>query len=160
MPQRQSAGILLFREIHTEPEVLLVRHGGPFWKDKDAGAWSIPKGEFKQPETALEAAVREFKEETGSSVSGPFFPLPPVVQKAGKTVFAWAAAGNLDAESIVSNTFTMEWPPRSGKWQTFPEVDKAAWYTLPLAHEKINAAQRSFLLELENMLNQKGLKGK
>lgn len=150
--KRQSAGILLYRYHQGNLEVLLVHYGGPFWKDKELGTWSIPKGEYTEPETPLEAAVREFAEETGTAVTGPFIELTPIVQKGGKQVHAWAAEGNLDADNIVCNTFTMQWPPKSGNWQTYPEVDKAAWYTLPQAREKINEAQLSFLNELENKL--------
>jgi len=150
--KRQSAGILLYRLVNNELQVLLVHYGGPFWKDKDVGSWSIPKGEYTEPETPLQAALREFKEETGSEAHAPFIELTPIVQKAGKQVSAWAAEGNLNADAIVCNTFTMQWPPKSGLYQTFPEVDKAAWYNLTEAKEKINPAQISFLEELENKL--------
>ncbi len=150
--KRQSAGILLYRTFNGQLQVLLVHYGGPFWKDKDEGSWSIPKGEYTEPETPLEAAVREFKEETGTEVQGPFIPLEPIVQKAGKQVHAWAASGNLDADNIVCNTFTMQWPPRSGQWQSFPEVDKAVWYTIEEATTKINPAQVPFLEQLVQIL--------
>jgi predicted NUDIX family NTP pyrophosphohydrolase len=152
MVKRQSAGILLYRQEASEWQVLLVHYGGPFWKDKDIGVWSIPKGEFTEPETPLKAAVREFKEETGTQVNGPFIPLQPITQKAGKKVYAWATAGNLVAAEIVCNTFTMQWPPKSGQWQTYPEVDKAGWYSFEEAKEKINPAQIAFLEELAEKL--------
>jgi predicted NUDIX family NTP pyrophosphohydrolase len=148
MAKRKSAGILLYRNGATAPEVFLVLHGGPYWADKDAGAWSIPKGEIDEPETPLQAAIREFEEETGSALHGDFKELTPVVQKGGKQVFAFTFKGDIDAATIQSNTFTMEWPPKSGKWQTFPEVAKAAWFPVPVAREKINAAQLSFLDQL------------
>jgi predicted NUDIX family NTP pyrophosphohydrolase len=148
MAKRKSSGILLFRRKAPEPEVFLVLHGGPYWIGKDAGAWTIPKGEFEEPEHPMDTAIREFEEETGTRLNGAFIQLTPVFQKAGKQVFAWALEGDLDANAIRSNTFTMEWPPRSGKWQTFPEVAKGAWFSLTEAKEKINAAQVPFLDEL------------
>ncbi|MGV3656314.1 MAG: NUDIX domain-containing protein, partial [Chitinophagaceae bacterium] len=150
--KRQSAGILLYRIFNSELQVLLVHYGGPFWKDKDEGSWSIPKGEYAEPEMPLQAAVREFGEETGTQVQGPFIPLEPIVQKGGKQVHAWAAAGNLDADNIVCNTFSMQWPPKSGQWQSFPEVDKAAWYSIEEATIKINPAQVPFLDQLVKKL--------
>jgi predicted NUDIX family NTP pyrophosphohydrolase len=143
----------LYRDGAAETEVFLVLPGGPFWADKDAGAWSVPKGEFDDSETPLAAAVREFKEETGTLLQGDFRELKPVVQKAGKQVFAFALKGDLDATAIQSNTFKMEWPPKSGRWQTFPEVAKAQWFPVSIAKEKINAAQVAFLDEL--LLKQK-----
>src|SRR3954470_7668863 len=122
MAKRKSSGILLYRNGEKELEVLLVLPGGPFWVNKDAGAWSIPKGEFDDSETPLQAAIREFQEETGTVLQGDFLELQPVVQKAGKQVHAFAQKGDLDATAIISNTFKMEWPPKSGKWQSFPEV--------------------------------------
>ena len=144
---RKSAGILLYRFQKKELQVFLVHHGGPFWQNKDAGAWSIVKGEFID-ETPLEAAQREFKEETGSEIKGEFVELTPVKQKAGKLVYAFAIEGNINTENIVCNTFKMEWPTKSGKWKEFPEVDKAAWFTIKEAREKINKAQIAFLEEL------------
>jgi predicted NUDIX family NTP pyrophosphohydrolase len=132
--------------------VFLVHPGGPFWKNKDAGVWTIPKGEFTNDEPALDAAVREFREETGVALKGPFQPLSPVRQKGGKRVYAWAAPGDLDPQKIVSNTFDLEWPPRSGKTRTFPEVDKGAWYSLTAARHYINPAQIPFLEELEETI--------
>lgn len=148
MAKRKSAGILLYRIGPNGMEVFLVLHGGPFWANRDAGAWSVPKGEFDDPEEPLHAAIREFNEETGTLLHGDFIELKPIVQKAGKQVFAWALQGDIDAATIKSNTFTIEWPPKSGTWQTFPEVAKGAWFELPAAREKINAAQLSFLDEL------------
>jgi predicted NUDIX family NTP pyrophosphohydrolase len=139
----------LFRRKEAVVEVFLVLHGGPWWVGKDQGAWTIPKGEFDETELPLEAAIREFEEETGTLLRGPFIELTPVVQKAGKQVFAWAMEGDLDAAAIRSNTFTMEWPPRSGKRQAFPEVAKGAWFSLAEAQEKINGAQIPLLAELQ-----------
>jgi len=121
-------------------QVFLVHPGGPFFKNKDAGAWSIPKGEFLDDEDPLAAAKREFKEETGQSVDGKFIELTPAYLKSGKKVYAWAVEGDIDHEVIESNLFEMEWP-RSGKRQSFPEVDRAAWFSIDEAKEKINAAQ-------------------
>jgi len=146
--KKQSAGILLYRSIDPETEVLLVHPGGPFWKNKDDGAWTIPKGEFEESEEPLVAAIREFKEETGFSIQGEFKALSPIQQKAGKTVYAWAIEGNVDATKVKSNFFEMEWPPRSGKKQSFPEIDKACWYTLSNAREKINSSQAAWLDQL------------
>ncbi|WP_346318914.1 NUDIX domain-containing protein [Chitinophaga sp. YIM B06452] len=146
---KKSAGILLYRVKNNLPEVMLVHPGGPFWKNKDAGAWTIPKGEFAGDEEPLDAALRELQEETGLPVKkGACIPLAPVTQKGGKLILAWAMKGDLDATAISSNTFELEWPPRSGKKQMFPEVDKAAWFTLPEAREKINPAQVALLDEL------------
>jgi len=133
-------------------EVLLVHPGGPFWRNKDAGAWSIPKGETADDEDLLEAARREFEEETGCRPSGSFIPLSPVKQKSGKTVHAWAVEGEIDPASMKSNTFTMEWPPKSGKHADFPEVDRAEYFDLPTAKQKINPAQASLLTELVQIL--------
>ena len=138
---KQSAGILLYRKMSDQLQVFLVHPGGPFFKNKDAGVWSIPKGEFLDGEDALAAAKREFKEETGQPVDGKFIELTPVYLKSGKKVYAWAVEGDIDHEVIESNLFEIEWPPRSGKRQSFPEVDRAAWFTLDEAKEKINAAQ-------------------
>jgi predicted NUDIX family NTP pyrophosphohydrolase len=141
----------MYRFTGSEPGVLLVHPGGPFWAQKDAGAWSIPKGEFED-EDPLTAARREFLEETGSAVEGEFVALAPVTQKSGKTIQAWAVEGDLDPLTIRSNTFEMEWPPRSGRKQSFPEVDRAAWFSIHDAMEKINPAQRALLVELKEKL--------
>lgn len=127
--------------------------GGPFWKNKDEGAWSIPKGEYSMGEDPLAAARREFREETGFTVEGDFIPLTPVTQAGGKVVQAWALAGDCDPQKIRSNTFTLEWPPRSGKIREFPEVDRAGWFDLDTARKKINRAQVTFLDELERLLS-------
>ncbi len=152
MAKKQSAGILLYRFPQQHLEVFLVHPGGPFWKNKDAGAWSIPKGEFNENEEAFEAAKREFFEETGIALSGKFIELPPVKLKSGKNVFAWAIEKDIDAESVISNHFEMEWPPRSGLKQSFPEIDKGAWFTMEKANEKINAGQVGLLRSLQQKL--------
>ena len=152
MATKLSAGILIYRIRSAALEVLLVHPGGPFWAKKDLGAWSIPKGEFEDGDDPLETAKREFLEETGSPVSGPFAPLSPRKQKSGKLVHAWAVEGDLEASTIVSNTFSMEWPPRSGKQQEFPEVDRGEWFTMPAAREKLQEGQIGFLDDLELLL--------
>lgn len=145
MPKR-SAGILLYRLRNDEAQVFLVHPGGPFWKAKDLGAWSIPKGEYEPEDDPLEAAKREFLEETGFTVSdGPLHPLGDAKLSSGKIVTAWAIEGDCDADGIRSNTFSIEWPPRSGRQQEFPEVDRAGWFPIAVAREKINAAQQTFL---------------
>jgi len=149
MTSKQSAGILLYRRKTDSLEVFLVHPGGPFWKNKDAGSWTIPKGEFTSDEPALDAAIREFREETGFQLKGPFQPLSPIRQKGGKRVYAWASPGDVDASAIVSNTVEIEWPRKSGKHRSFPEVDKAAWFSITQAREYINPAQIAFLEELE-----------
>lgn len=143
-----SAGLLMYRVREGELEFLLVHPGGPFWKNKDAGAWTIPKGEIQAGEEPLNTALREFEEELGSQAEGKFIELKPVTQKGGKLVHAWAVEGDLDPAHIQSNTFEMEWPPRSGKFQTFPEVDRAEFFRMAEAREKINPAQWAFLEEL------------
>ena len=148
MSNRTSAGLLLFRRRGGSLEVLLVHPGGPFWKDQDWAAWSIPKGEFEDGEPALDAARREFEEETGFVAAGPFTPLLPLRQKSGKVIHAWAAEGDLDASAVRSNTFTLEWPPRSGRQRTFPEVDRAAWFAPEEAARRIHPGQAPFLMEL------------
>lgn len=150
---KQSAGILVYRTKNKEPEVFLVHPGGPFWKNKDLGAWSIPKGEYNENEQPLACAIREFKEETGTEINGHFIELQPIKQKSGKTVHAWAVEGDLDAGTITSNTFFIEWPPRSGKQIEIPEIDKAAWFSIAKAKEKINAKQAPLLDELVVILN-------
>lgn len=144
---KQSAGILLYRWREGQLEVFLVHPGGPFWRKKDAGAWTIPKGEFVE-ESPLAAARREFKEETGRAINGEFTELRPVTQKAGKVVQAFAVEGEIEADQIQSNTFEIEWPPRSGKRAEFPEIDRAGWFGLGEASEKINPAQAELLREL------------
>jgi predicted NUDIX family NTP pyrophosphohydrolase len=147
-----SAGILLYRRRAGGPEVLLVHPGGPLWAKKDAGAWSIPKGEVEPGEDRLARARQEFAEETGFTVEGDFRALAPIRQAGGKTVFAWAVAGDCDAAAIRSNLFTLEWPPRSGRMQEFPEVDRAAWFALPEAREKILKGQLPLVAALESLL--------
>ena len=143
--KRQSAGLLMFRRRGAGVEFLLVHPGGPFWKHKDLGVWSIPKGEYAEGEDALAAAKREFEEETGVAPRGEFLALGKVTQASGKIVTAWAFEGDCDAEAIQSNTFSMEWPPKSGKQQEFPEVDRAGWFALEPARSKILKAQAEFL---------------
>jgi len=133
-------------------EFLLVHPGGPLWSGKDLGAWSIPKGEVAPDEDALEAARREFEEETGVRANGPFVELTPVRLSSGKRVTAWIFTGNLDPETIRSNLFTMEWPPRSGRRQEFPEVDRAAWFDLDEARRRISPGQAPLLLEAARKL--------
>jgi predicted NUDIX family NTP pyrophosphohydrolase len=149
---KQSAGIILYRHRDSALEIFLVHPGGPFWKNKDSGAWSIPKGEFDEREDPLQAARREFHEETGCSVDGSFIGLRPVRQAGGKMVHAWAVEGDCEAESIRSNSFTIEWPPRSGQRKEFLEVDRAGWFSLELAREKILKGQLMLLDELQRIL--------
>ena len=149
---KESAGLLMYRIREGVLEFLLVHPGGPFWKGKDTGAWTVPKGEIQAGEAPLAAAQREFEEELGFKPAGNWIELPPVKQKAGKTVLAWAFEGDCDPERIHSNTFTLEWPPKSGKTTEFPEVDKAAFFAMELARQKINPAQISFLEELQRRL--------
>src|SRR3954453_22237281 len=136
MPSK-SAGIIAYRK-RGELEVLLVHPGGPFWKNKDLGAWSIPKGEASEGEDLLECAKREFQEETSFTAEGDFIPLKPIKQKAGKIVHAWAFEGDCDPMKIQSNTFPIEWPPKSGKWLKIPEVDRAEFFEIEMAKQKLN----------------------
>ncbi|RYD84511.1 MAG: NUDIX domain-containing protein [Sphingobacteriales bacterium] len=138
---KQSAGILLYKMVDNNPLVFLVHPGGPLWKNKDTGAWSVPKGEFVAGEDTLDAAKREFEEETGKPIHGVFTPLEPVKQRSGKMVYAWAVEGDIDSNTIVSNTFDFEWPPRSGRTITIPEVDRGEWFDPATAKEKINPGQ-------------------
>jgi predicted NUDIX family NTP pyrophosphohydrolase len=138
---RTSAGLLLFRTGPAGLEVLLVHPGGPLWAKKDDGAWSIPKGELDDGETALDAAIREVREELGVEIAGVFLALTPVRQAGGKTVHAWAARADFDPTQLSSQTFEMEWPPRSGRRQAFPEVDRAAWFTIGEAKRTILKGQ-------------------
>jgi predicted NUDIX family NTP pyrophosphohydrolase len=146
---KQSAGILLYKTIGDHREYLLAHPGGPVWKNKDLGVWSIPKGEFNDTEHAFTAALREFEEETGVALKGDFTPLSPVKLQSGKTIHAWAIEQDFAPERLVSNTFEMEWPPKSGKLGTFPEVDRVAWFALAEALVKINAAQADFIRQIE-----------
>lgn len=147
MPQRanESAGLLLYRRAAGGVEVFLAHPGGPFWKHKDAGAWSIPKGEVGEGEEPLACARREFEEETGIRPEGPFLPLGDVRQKAGKRVRAWAWEGDADPARVTSNEVRTEWPRGSGRWLTFPEVDRCAWFDPAAAREKINPAQAELI---------------
>jgi predicted NUDIX family NTP pyrophosphohydrolase len=143
---KSSAGILLYRVRAGEPEVLLVHPGGPFWARKDRGAWSIPKGEYEEGDDPRAAALREFEEETGRPLdAGELAALGKIKQRGGKVVTAWAAEGDLDPAAITSNTFELEWPPRSGRMREFPEVDRAQWFALPEARTKILPAQEELL---------------
>lgn len=142
---KRSAGILVYRRQPAGLQVLLVHPGGPYWRRKDLGAWSIPKGEIAAAEDPLAGAVREFEEELGVGLAGEFHPLGELRQAGGKHVAAWACRGDVDVDRIRSNTFTMEWPPRSGRQQEFPEVDRAAWFDVATARRKILASQRPFL---------------
>ena len=144
---KQSAGLLVYRETDAGLEIFLVHPGGPYNAKKDDGAWSIPKGEFED-EDPLTAARREFEEETGFKIAGDFFELKPIKQKGRKIVHAWAVEADIDADAIESNTFEMEWPPRSGKTAHFPEVDRAAWFDPETAQQKINPAQAALISEL------------
>ncbi|HVJ86436.1 MAG TPA: NUDIX domain-containing protein [Caulifigura sp.] len=141
MTSKLSAGLLMYRRREDQVEVLLVHPGGPFFKNKDDGAWTIPKGEPTENENLLDAAIREFSEETGLVPQPPFHLLEPIRQKGGKVVHAWAFEGDCDPAVIQSNTFTIEWPPRSGRVATYPEIDRAAFFDLPTARRKINPAQ-------------------
>ncbi|HEX6862560.1 MAG TPA: NUDIX domain-containing protein [Thermoanaerobaculia bacterium] len=149
---KTSAGLLLFREASGGLEVLLVHPGGPFWSKKDEGAWSIPKGEFEEGEDPLEAARREFEEETGAAAQGEAIPLGSLRQSSGKIVHAWAVRGDLDPALLKSNVFLLEWPPKSGRMQEFPEVDRAGWFPVAAAKRKILKGQAGFLDQLQEKL--------
>jgi predicted NUDIX family NTP pyrophosphohydrolase len=155
-----SAGLMMYRVRAGQVEVLLVHPGGPLWAKKDLGAWSVPKGEVGPGEDALLTAQREFEEETGIRPQGEFMPLGTVKQKSGKTVCAWAFRGDCDPRSIKSNTFAMEWPPRSGKQQEFPEVDRAEFFAIAEAKLRINQGQMGLLIELERKLGNARRAGK
>jgi predicted NUDIX family NTP pyrophosphohydrolase len=143
----------MYRNATQSLEVLLVRPGGPFWRNKDDGAWSIPKGEIDAGERPEDIARREFMEELGSAASGPLRPLGEIRQRGGKRVHAFAVEGDLDVSSVVSNTFEMIWPPKSGRIQTFPEVDRAEWFALPVARNKILEGQRPLLDRLQELVS-------
>ena len=151
-----SAGIVLYRLQSGEVEVFLVHPGGPFWARKDEGAWSIPKGEYEAGEDPLTVARREFREETGFDIEGTFHPLTALKQPSGKVVSAWAVEGDVDATALTSNTFTLEWPPKSGKTRAFPEVDRGAWFNLPTARVKLQPGQRGFLDQLQCLVETRG----
>ena len=152
---RQSAGLLVYRRAKNGLQVFLVHPGGPFWAKKDRGAWSIPKGEFAEGEEALAAACREFREEVGQDVAGPFVALTPRRQPSRKMIHAWAVEGEVDAEALVSNEFELEWPPRSGRMQRFPEVDAGTWFTFEEAKGRIQPGQLPILEELAQLLEER-----
>ncbi len=152
---KQSAGLVMYRLRDANVEVLLVHPGGPFWARKDEGAWTIPKGEIEEGEKTVDAAKREFEEETGLRPTGVFQPLKPVRLKSRKVVYAWAFQGDWDQSNLKSTSFVMEWPLRSGRMVEFPEIDKADWFSLELAKEKIQKGQLGFLEELNEVLKSK-----
>lgn len=156
MPKPKSAGLLMYRFRNNELQTLIVHPGGPYWTKKDAGSWFVPKGEIEPGEDELAAAQREFQEETAIIPAGPFLDLGEVVHKSGKRVRAWAFAGDCDPAGVVSNTFPMEWPPRSGRMQSFSEVDKAEFVTAAQAREKLNSAECAFFERLHAALGVKG----
>lgn len=156
---KESAGLLLCRERSGGLEVLLVHPGGPFFHKKDLGAWSIPKGEIAPDEDPLATAIREFEEELGTSPAGPYVRLTSIRQRGGKTVHAWASRGDLDVKRIRSGTFALEWPPKSGKMVEFPEVDRAEFFDLAEAAQKINASQRDLLDQVPAALASLGEQG-
>ena len=145
---KKSAGLLLYKFIDSTIYFLLVHPGGPFWKNKDLESWSIPKGEFTDDEDPLEAARREFHEETGFEIDGDFINLESVKLKSGKTIFAWAVEFDIDVALVKSNEFEMEWPPKSGSMKSFPEVDRAEWFQTAEALKKINPAQADFIIQI------------
>lgn len=150
---KQSAGILVYKFIDKTIFFFLVHPGGPFWKNKDLESWSIPKGEFNNEEDPLEAAKREFQEETGVKVEGDFIELEYVKLKSGKIVHAWAVEFDLDESLIKSNDFEIEWPPKSGKFQSFPEIDRAEWFQTADALKKINPAQADFIIQMVSKIS-------
>ncbi len=149
---KQAAGILLYRRGVPGLEVLLAHPGGPLWARKDAGAWTLPKGQFTEGELPLDAAKREFEEEMGTAASGDFQPLGTIKQPSGKIIHAWAAESDFDASTVKSNLFTMEWPPKSGRDGEFPEVDRAGWFSIDEARHKIIKGQAPFLDRLLTLL--------
>jgi predicted NUDIX family NTP pyrophosphohydrolase len=153
MPGKRSAGLLVYRRRPDACEVFLIHPGGPFWQARDSGAWSIPKGELSPDEEPLDAARREFAEETGRRISGDFLSLAAIKQRSGKIIDAWAVEGDCDPAVIRSNTFTTEWPPHSGHVREFPEVDRAAWFAIDDARCRITRGQRGFLDQLCQLLN-------
>jgi predicted NUDIX family NTP pyrophosphohydrolase len=154
---KRSAGILLFKIVEGRLQILLVHPGGPLWQKRDLQSWSIPKGEYND-ENPAEAAIREFQEETGTLITGELIPLEPQTQKNGKIVTCYAVKGDIDISKIKSNLFDMEWPPRSGKMQSFPEIDRGEWFSVSMALQKINPRQAGFIYELMEKLGKtKGL---
>jgi predicted NUDIX family NTP pyrophosphohydrolase len=150
---KTSAGILLYKREKNKLYYFLVHPGGPFWKNKDTGAWSVPKGEVQPDEDPLDRALTEFKEETGQVIKGKFTALTPVKQKGGKTVYAWAMEGDIELSGLYSNTLQIEWPPRSSKMIEIPEVDQWEWFESEEAQKRINPAQAAFIAELEELVN-------
>jgi predicted NUDIX family NTP pyrophosphohydrolase len=150
MPMK-SAGLLLYRKVRGSTEVFLVHPGGPYWANKDDGAWSIPKGEFDAGEEALDAAKREFQEETGQVAKGDFQPLKPIRQRGGKVIYSWALHLDLGEKTVKSNTFSMEWPRGSGRMREFPEIDRAGWFKIELARRKILKSQLDLIEQLERV---------
>ena len=154
MAKKKSAGLLLYRENSGGLEVLLVHPGGPFWQKKDDGSWTVPKGEFDDNEDPLQAAKREFEEETGAAPpDGEYLPLKPIKQPSGKTVYAWAINGDFDPAKLRSNMFPMEWPPNTGKLQQFPEIDRAAWLRPEIAKRMITKGQVPLIDQLITIVN-------
>lgn len=149
---KKSAGILAYRKVENTIELFLVHPGGPFWKNKDIHGWSIPKGEFNDNENPVDAALREFHEETGYRVSGELTALRPVKQPGGKIVHVWAVEADFDADKVTSNTFSLEWPPGSGKLMDFPEIDRAGWFSAETAIQKIHKGQMPFIEQLVEVL--------
>jgi predicted NUDIX family NTP pyrophosphohydrolase len=146
----------MYRRAGPKLQVLLVHPGGPYWRRKDLGSWSIPKGEMNADEDAAPAAIREFTEETGVALQGPLEPLGEIRQRGGKRVIAFAVEGDLDVQAIRSNIFEIEWPPKSGKMQNFPEIDRAEWFELPDAHARILEGQRPLLDRLAGLVDEAG----
>lgn len=152
MAQKATAGLLLYRYCDGDLEIFLVHPGGPYWTKKDTGAWSMPKGELEEDENPLEAAKREFAEETGFAIDGEFHQLDPLKQRSGKIVHAWAVEADCDAARVRSNLFSLEWPPKSGRMQKFPEVDRAQWFSVPEARKRIITGQTGFIDQLISIL--------
>jgi predicted NUDIX family NTP pyrophosphohydrolase len=152
---KQSAGILLYKFREAELLVFLAHPGGPFFKNKDEGAWTIPKGEFAEGQDPLCEAIREFREETGTDIKGEFVKLAPVRSRSGKIIHTWAVSSELEQVFISSNTFDLEWPPKSGSMRSFPEIDKGAWFTMTEAKKKINASQVPILEQLNALLKKR-----
>jgi predicted NUDIX family NTP pyrophosphohydrolase len=150
--KKLSAGVLAFRRRNGDVEVFLVHPGGPFWANKDLGSWSLPKGEYTDGEDALAAAKREFAEETSVAIDGTFLPLGELKQPSGKIISAWALEHDFDPTAMKSNTFTLEWPPKSGKTEKFPEVDAGGWFSLSAALEKLTKGQADFVRRLAQKL--------
>jgi predicted NUDIX family NTP pyrophosphohydrolase len=150
---KRSAGILLFKREEGNFFYFLVHPGGPFWKNKDLSAWSIPKGEVSEGENLLERAKTEFEEETGKTIDGDFIELKPIKQKGGKTVFAWAVEADIETSDMKSNVVTIDWPPKSRRKIEIPEVDRWEWFSTYEAQQKINPAQAGLILQLEEMLS-------